>query len=258
VVVLVAGALFAPLEWWFAPTLGHPRKERFTDALHFLINPVINAVSGIVAVVAVLLLLDALGWESVLFETQSFIRDQPGWLQFALATLLAAVLGYWAHRAFHGSSLLWRFHAVHHSSERVDWLSTHRQHPVEVAIVAALTLVPVFLLGLGDAALIGFVFFRKLHVVFSHAHLNWSLGPLGWLVVSPRFHHWHHEPDAQCNFAGLFPFLDKLFGTYRGKDSLPTQVGCRTHVHRGYLCHIVHPLKSSPSECLVCSRPDPC
>ena len=29
---------------------------------------------------------------------------------------------YWVHRAFHRVPLLWRFHAIHHSAEMMDWL----------------------------------------------------------------------------------------------------------------------------------------
>jgi sterol desaturase/sphingolipid hydroxylase (fatty acid hydroxylase superfamily) len=49
------------------------------------------------------------------------------------------------------------------------------------------------------------------------------------VVASPRFHRWHHTSEQEGldrNFAGLFPWLDALFGTlYMTKDEVPRQFG---------------------------------
>ena len=50
------------------------------------------------------------------------IGHLPRWPQFILAFLLGDFLLYWIHRWFHGRRL-WRFHAVHHSSEQLDWVA---------------------------------------------------------------------------------------------------------------------------------------
>src|SRR4030095_8565844 len=50
-----------------------------------------------------------------------------------------------------------------------------------------------------------------------HADVSWSFGPLRYVIASPRFHRWHHtteEEGLDKNFAGLFPFLDLIFGTF--------------------------------------------
>jgi sterol desaturase/sphingolipid hydroxylase (fatty acid hydroxylase superfamily) len=51
------------------------------------------------------------------------------------------------------------------------------------------------------------------------AHTQWdiSFGPLSTVFVSPRFHHWHHthsEEGGNKNFANVFSFWDRIFGTY--------------------------------------------
>src|SRR5262249_31281975 len=59
--------------------------------------------------------------------------------------ILIDFISYWLHRAFHGRRL-WPFHAVHHSSVDLDWLSAARVHPLndivnrmlQAAIVVAL------------------------------------------------------------------------------------------------------------------------
>ena len=51
----------------------------------------------------------------------------------------------------------------------------------------------------------------------THANLNWTFGPLRYLVASPVFHRWHHSADADCqarNFAPMFPVWDLMFGTF--------------------------------------------
>ncbi len=50
-----------------------------------------------------------------------------------------------------------------------------------------------------------------------HANLNWTFGPLKYVIASPVFHRWHHSIDPAVrdkNFAPTFPILDVIFGTF--------------------------------------------
>jgi sterol desaturase/sphingolipid hydroxylase (fatty acid hydroxylase superfamily) len=240
----------APLEG-LLPVEGHQAKHRgrWADFLHALINPVLISVSAVLVVVLTTrfhpmrVLGKSLG---ILHQTEVFFRmvaQLPGWAAFILATLLSSFMGYWIHRALHRWPPLWRFHAVHHSSEKVDWLSAHRQHPMEAILIVAATLIPPTLLGLSPPALFGFAIFRKIHIVLSHTHTRLHWGWLRFAVVTPRHHHWHHEIDARCNYAGIFPIWDLLFGTYFNPGRHPEKVGCDVWVRVGYLQHLVHPLR---------------
>ena len=40
---------------------------------------------------------------------------------------------YCLHRMFHGGGF-WKYHAIHHSSEDVDWISAARFHPVNLLL----------------------------------------------------------------------------------------------------------------------------
>jgi len=55
----------------------------------------------------------------------------PFWGQVAAYLLLSDFLLYWNHRLFHGDRL-WRYHAIHHSAEEVDWTTAYRFHPVNL------------------------------------------------------------------------------------------------------------------------------
>jgi sterol desaturase/sphingolipid hydroxylase (fatty acid hydroxylase superfamily) len=56
-----------------------------------------------------------------------------------------------------------------------------------------------------------------LHSTFVHANVGWNFNRIGGLLVTPRFHHWHHGIEQEAidvNFAIHFPLFDRLFGTY--------------------------------------------
>lgn len=110
---------------------------------------------------------------------------------------------------------LWRLHAVHHSSERMDWLASFRQHPLEILLVTFAQNAPLVLLGLPLGAHALVLLALKLNTVFVHADLRIPPGPWSMVIATPRFHHRHHDRDAAPrNFAAMFPWLDRLFGTH--------------------------------------------
>jgi len=47
----------------------------------------------------------------------------PSGTAFAIAVPIVFFGGYWGHRLSHTVPFLWRFHAVHHSIDEMDWLA---------------------------------------------------------------------------------------------------------------------------------------
>jgi sterol desaturase/sphingolipid hydroxylase (fatty acid hydroxylase superfamily) len=148
----------------------------------------------------------------------------PAWLTRGLHVLLGVLLfelgGYVYHRLAHTLPWLWRLHAVHHSSETMDWLASFRQHPLEIVLMTLVQNAPLVLLGipLGSHALV--LVLLKLNTVFVHANLRVHAGRLGHLVATPAFHHRHHARSGPTrNFAGLFPWLDRVFGTFSAEPA---------------------------------------
>ena len=74
-------------------------------------------------------------------------RSAPLPIQFVGAILVADLTQYWVHRAFHSWPVLWRFHAIHHSAEAMDWLAGSRLHLVDAIVTRGLTYVPIYVLG---------------------------------------------------------------------------------------------------------------
>ena len=62
--------------------------------------------------------------------------------------------------------------------------------------------------------------------------------------MSPRFHRWHHSRDVDCNYAGVFPAWDLLFGTYHLPDEGPETFGVRgEQLPEGVWAQLAWPLR---------------
>lgn len=167
-------------------------------------------------------------------------------VQAVLILIIGDFLGYWGHRLFHRGNL-WRFHAVHHSSAPLDWLGAVRVHPINDALMRVLTTLPVVALGFAPKAVAGIVPVLTFLAILVHANLDWDWGPLRSVIISPRFHRWHHTSEAEGrdkNFAGLLPLWDILFGTYyMPRDRVPAAFGTDTAVPPGLIGQLLFPFR---------------
>ena len=76
-------------------------------------------------------------------------------------------------------------------------------------------------LGVGPGALALPGPILLLHTIYLHAEVPWPLGPLRYVLVSPRMHRRHHQVSVHgdsCNFAGMFSLLDHAFGTWQDPE----------------------------------------
>jgi sterol desaturase/sphingolipid hydroxylase (fatty acid hydroxylase superfamily) len=154
---------------------------------------------------------------------------------------------YGIHRAFHRPPM-WKYHAVHHSSQELDWISAARFHPVNIMLGSVATDVMLLLAGISPNVLVFLGPFTIGHSAFVHANLNWTLGPLRYVIAGPVFHRWHHtaaELGGEKNFASTFPVIDLLFGTfYMPKGSLPRHYGVADRSFpAGFAGQMLYPFK---------------
>ena len=183
-----------------------------TDLTYFFVG------SLLVQVLTILTLKPAMvffNW-AVIDGVQQWIRSWPGVVQFLGLLFVADLTQYWVHRTFHAVPWLWRFHAVHHSAEQMDWLAGSRLHLVDIAVTRGLTYVPIYVLGFGDGPLFAYLVVVSVQATFIHANVRFEFGPLRWVVATPQFHHWHHAAEREAidkNFAVHLPVLDGVFGT---------------------------------------------
>ena len=138
-----------------------------------------------------------------------------------IAVLLLDMLRYGQHYLYHAVSFLWHVHQVHHADPDYDWSTSLRFHPGEVLLSQGVYLAAIVVLGPPAAA----VFFLELadvaQNIFVHANIalpQWIDTRLRRLLITPDMHRIHHSgerSDQNTNFGTIFPWWDKLFGTYR-------------------------------------------
>ncbi len=220
------------------------RSEWQGDLNHFFVN---HLIIGFVLLATNQFVHHAFGW-AVSDTVQGFIIQLPFLLQLFLIILVADLMQYFVHRAYHEVPLLWRFHAVHHSAKEMDWLAGSRQHILEILVTRSLVLTPIFVLGFPSDVISLYVIIVGFQAVFNHANVRVKFGWLKYLLVTPQFHHWHHSSDKAAidrNYAAHFSFLDYLFGTaVKGQAEWPDKYGVvGDYMPEGMLKQQVFPFK---------------
>ena len=171
------------------------------------------------------------------------ISAQPWWLQAIEVVLLSDFFVYWGHRLQHKVPFLWRFHAVHHSAEHLDWLAAHREHPIDSIYTIGLINLPIFLLNFPSQTIAGLIAFRGVWAIFIHSNVRLPIGPLRWFIGAPELHHWHHDRARDAgNYANISPLMDIIFGTYRCPKHEPDSFGIQEPIPRTYWGQILYPM----------------
>jgi sterol desaturase/sphingolipid hydroxylase (fatty acid hydroxylase superfamily) len=246
VVLLV---IFVPLE-----RLGslHPqkifRKAIFTDLAYYFLSSLTPKFLLIPATAVLAWALHSLV-PNGLHESAAAM---PLGARFAAAFFVGEVGSYWGHRWSHEIPFLWRFHAIHHSAEQMDWMVNTRAHPVDLVFTRLCGFVPMYILGLAlpaantlDVVPLLVILTGTVWGFFIHANLRWRLGPLGWLISTPAFHHWHHTYQAPLNknYAAMLPVLDRVFGTHHMPEAQwPRSYGTETVVGSSIAEQLLDPL----------------
>lgn len=238
--MLFLGVVFIPLEKVFPAKLGQKifRPAWLTDAFFFFGQYLVwNAA-----------LLWVLSHFADFLDTEmptqfrTAVANQAWWLQMIEVIVLSDFLIYWAHRLQHQVGFLWRFHAVHHSAEHLDWLAAHREHPLDSIYTVGIINLPAFLLGFDLATIEGLIAFRGIWAIYIHSN-GLPIGPLRILIGAPELHHWHHDKDRQAgNYANISPLMDIIFGTYTCPDHEPESFGIHEPTPKSYIGQLLHPL----------------
>lgn len=209
----------------FEPTWNRSRGDLATDAtsalvLVGLVDPLTKAVLP-VAALALLSRPEPASGADVLWPLPVQILAALAWMEFSK---------YWAHRLHHELKPLWRLHALHHSSERLYWLNNFRFHPLNHLINTVLSLLPLFLLGMPETALLGAMALTQPVLMLQHLNARLDSGRLNWIFSTNELHRWHHSSrpeEANANYGSALVLWDQLFGTYRrsAKDTAPARLG---------------------------------
>jgi sterol desaturase/sphingolipid hydroxylase (fatty acid hydroxylase superfamily) len=234
-VTLALGVGFAVLSAFWACNPGRPwwrKRELLTDVCYWIIIPLFARYLriGLLVMGAAFLfgITSANGLVEFYDNGHGPLAQLPLAVQAAIFLIGSDIMTYWIHRGFHRPAM-WPYHAVHHSSEDLDWVSAARFHPVNIFLGSVASDVVLLLAGISPNVLVFLGPFTVAHSAFVHANLNWTLGPFRYVLAGPVFHRWHHtaaEEGGEKNFASTFPILDVLFGTlYMPANKLPAAYG---------------------------------
>ncbi|HEY1109985.1 MAG TPA: sterol desaturase family protein [Opitutaceae bacterium] len=243
--VLFTGFLFIPVERIFAQREQLVfRDEWREDLFYYLVSSMLVQILTYLTFAPATTVLSF----APLTSTRAWIGGLPFVVQFLAIMFLTDLVQYWVHRTFHRVPWLWRFHAVHHSAQHMDWMAGARMHFLEIVVLRSTTVIPMVVLGFSATAMNAYIFLVYLYSTFVHANLGWRFPLLEKIFVTPRFHHWHHGIEREAidvNFAIHFPILDRIFGThYLPEEKWPAGYGIKGHpVPKGYLAQFRYPFR---------------
>jgi sterol desaturase/sphingolipid hydroxylase (fatty acid hydroxylase superfamily) len=144
------------------------------------------------------------------------LRMNSGW---AWAGLFLAVefVYYLHHAAMHHVRWFWASHAVHHSATKLNLSCSIRLSWTGQLSGGFLFHLPLVWLGFPAAAVAGMLGLNLGYQFLLHLARAPHLGPLEWVLNTPRHHQVHHASNDACldkNFGGVLIVFDRLFGTF--------------------------------------------
>jgi sterol desaturase/sphingolipid hydroxylase (fatty acid hydroxylase superfamily) len=240
----IAAAVFIPFE----RLAGRHAAQRVLRG-GWAMDVLTGAINGLLLYATLLITLGSIDAAASLAAPQlrAWIAARPLWAQGLMALVLGDLGVYAIHRLQHTVPWLWRFHAVHHSAEEMDWLVGLRFHPLDLFLLRVASLGPLIALNLAPGAIALFVAISGWQSSLVHANVRVPYGPLRWLLVSPDFHHWHHSAEREAydrNFASLVASWDVLFGTvYLPHRREPLRYGIEERVPAGWIGRFFHPFQ---------------
>jgi sterol desaturase/sphingolipid hydroxylase (fatty acid hydroxylase superfamily) len=247
--LLLAALVFIPFERLAAERSTQPvfRRGWAIDAFTAILN-------GLLVYVALLVVLGRVDAAAAVGapHLRGWVSARPLWAQVVLALAVGDLGIYSIHRLAHTIPWLWRFHAVHHSAEEMDWLVAVRNHPIDLLLFRLAAIAPLVALNISPAALAAFIAILGWQSWLAHANVRLPYGPLRWVLVSPEFHHWHHAAEREAhdrNYANVFACLDVLFGTvHLPAERQPLRYGIEDRMPAGWFGRFAHPFRARESK----------
>lgn len=242
--VLVAGALIVTaLERILPYETNFESPPLATDAAHYLVNYGIKQ-SALMLYAQFVGTLGIFGdwWR----ETLPFVA------QVIITLIIIDFFLYLVHRWSHENDFLWRFHALHHSSEQLYWVNGEKRHPLHQVMEGLPGITVVMLLGAPAPAVVAALAILALNMMLQHGNIDYRAGFLRRLFSVAELHRWHHLRDAErckVNFGAWLVIWDMIFGTYSNPagcvswDKDRNGIGIEEPHPKTYLAQLLHPFK---------------
>jgi ornithine lipid hydroxylase len=217
VAATIGGVVIITLLEWVLPYRKEwaPNKEEArTDIIFMLLIQIL--LPKLLAIVTVMTISNYAGMQHLPFQ-QWWPHQIPVWCQMLLMMFIADLPRYWLHRAAHEWTSLWRFHAVHHSVKKLNWINVGRFHPIDKSLQFVCDTLPFILLGLSKEVLALYFVVYSIKGFFQHSNVDVKLGWLNYIISGPELHRWHHSKvikESNTNYGNNVIVWDILFGTF--------------------------------------------
>ncbi len=256
--LLIAALIFIPMERFFAKYREQKllRKGWVTDLKYFMFSHIGLQLISFFTIIPAQILFNR--WLNPTW--QQAVSSQPVILQFIEILIMVDFFSYWIHRSMHKVPRLWRIHAVHHSSQHMDWLAASRVHVLEIITNRFIGYIPLLFMGFAPAATYAYLVFISFHAIFIHANVRFRFPGVRWVLATPEFHHWHHSSEKEAldiNFAAFLPIYDVIFKTAHMPEHLPQHYGTtpETKVPEGFVGQFMYPFKKRKRKKKVVTPP---
>jgi alkylglycerol monooxygenase len=164
-----------------------------------------------------------------------FFQIETTWLSVAIAFVVLDFQAYWVHRWAHEINIFWNKHVVHHSSEEFNLPCALRQSISQFFNLFTFFLIPAALIGV-PAEVIAII--APVHLFLQFWYHTRHIGKMGFLehiIVTPSHHRVHHAMNHEYldkNYAAIFIFWDKWFGTFQAElEDIPPVYGITRPAH---------------------------
>lgn len=209
-------ALLIALEAWFVIRENREnfdRKDTWTNIFVGLMSVVWGALFGL-----------ATGYFYLaVYEFAPHKMPMNVWWAWVLLLFVDDFAYYWFHRFSHEVRFLWNFHVVHHSSNQYNLSVAVRQSWFS-GVAHWIFYVPVALLGFPFWAFVTMHGLNLIYQFWIHTKLVGKLGYLEKILNTPSHHRAHHgvnDAYLDKNYAGIFIFWDRIFGTFVEETETP-------------------------------------
>ena len=232
--------------------------ETFNDVAHTLLNK--GGVQIVAAIGTSFPMAVATVAQPVLASHSHFWPDEsPLALQVVLGLIIAEFGLYAAHRLAHEHLSLWRFHALHHSVERLWVINTGRFHVIDTLFKIALSQMPLYLLGAPLPVFLWISAVTAFIGLLTHCNLDVRTGPLDWFLSTPRLHRWHHSKilaEGNTNYGENLVLWDQILGTYHNPPRpSSTDIGISGRIASGFFAQLAQPFSAKGRKQILGAKP---
>lgn len=203
------------------------KKQTFRsfDTISSLSSGITNSIKDILGLTLVIV---GYTW---MYEHIALIHIEATVWIYVISFIAVDFAGYVKHYMAHHFNYFWNEHVIHHSSEEFNLACALRQSISTFFSISAFLLIPAALLGMPPQVIAIIVPLHLFLQFWYHTRHIPKLGFLEYLIVTPSQHRVHHAINKEYldkNMGQIFPWWDRLFGTFQEElDEVPCVYGTK-------------------------------